>query len=439
MPDPKSFKTKDEFISVCIPQLVKEGKEQSQAAAVCNSMWDKKELQDEPIPGTAPEPSEPPKKKGKVELLAEIKKLLEKNGLTITDDDLLSIMDKMQIQGMSLKQRVNLFELSMIDPVEDEQKILVFPKGKHWIEQYKQWLVFDDKFYKNVAKNFDDVKLNKPYIDKDHEYGQSYGDILGYEIDAQGMYFKIKLNNDGVELIKQRKYRYISPSFGDVTDTTKEKHNDWIATISLTNIPAFLGVIPELQKQIQLELNVKNGGKKKMEFVALTNFLELQNEASPEAILEAVKKLSESLKAALAEIDKLTGANEDQAKQIEQKDQAINEMNKNLTAIETEKRTKEADEVIKLAVEKGQYCVSEKFLELKKAEYIKDPAKIKTELSLIPENKLTGQQSASGAGETNIIELSEEDKKLVLDMGYDLNEPKQKKLVLDTLGERKAK
>ncbi|MGQ4893449.1 MAG: hypothetical protein ACP6IQ_02350 [Candidatus Njordarchaeia archaeon] len=39
MPDPKDFKSKKDFLKVCIPTLIKEGKSQDQAVAVCNSMW----------------------------------------------------------------------------------------------------------------------------------------------------------------------------------------------------------------------------------------------------------------------------------------------------------------------------------------------------------------------------------------------------------------
>ena len=44
MPYPKENETKSEYISRCIPYVVKEGtaKDEKQAAAICYSMWDKK-------------------------------------------------------------------------------------------------------------------------------------------------------------------------------------------------------------------------------------------------------------------------------------------------------------------------------------------------------------------------------------------------------------
>jgi len=40
MPNPKKFKNKKSFLDSCIPQVVDEGKDQDQAVAICNSMWD---------------------------------------------------------------------------------------------------------------------------------------------------------------------------------------------------------------------------------------------------------------------------------------------------------------------------------------------------------------------------------------------------------------
>lgn len=43
MPEPRPGESKDEYISRCIPFLMKkEGKEQKQAAAICYSIWERK-------------------------------------------------------------------------------------------------------------------------------------------------------------------------------------------------------------------------------------------------------------------------------------------------------------------------------------------------------------------------------------------------------------
>ena len=40
MPNPRKGEKKDDYISRCIGVLINEGKEQDQAVAICNSMWD---------------------------------------------------------------------------------------------------------------------------------------------------------------------------------------------------------------------------------------------------------------------------------------------------------------------------------------------------------------------------------------------------------------
>lgn len=41
MPKPKDKETKEEFMKRCIPELINEGKEQDQAIAICNSIFDR--------------------------------------------------------------------------------------------------------------------------------------------------------------------------------------------------------------------------------------------------------------------------------------------------------------------------------------------------------------------------------------------------------------
>jgi len=51
MPNPKDYKNKDEFLKACIPMVLEEGtaKDNDQAVAVCNAMWDKKEMKLETV------------------------------------------------------------------------------------------------------------------------------------------------------------------------------------------------------------------------------------------------------------------------------------------------------------------------------------------------------------------------------------------------------
>lgn len=40
MPTPQDKESKKDFVGRCIPELVKEGKDQKQAVAICYSMWE---------------------------------------------------------------------------------------------------------------------------------------------------------------------------------------------------------------------------------------------------------------------------------------------------------------------------------------------------------------------------------------------------------------
>lgn len=43
MPNPNDYSDKSKFMSACISKAKKEGKDQDQAVAMCNSMWENKD------------------------------------------------------------------------------------------------------------------------------------------------------------------------------------------------------------------------------------------------------------------------------------------------------------------------------------------------------------------------------------------------------------
>lgn len=351
------------------------------------------------------------KTKSKIEILNDVRKLLEKNGLSINDDRLLALLDSLKVAGLSLSRYI---ELQSPKPITEAQEILVFPAGKHWIAHKNKYLEFNQKFFNSIAEAFDSDKLSKPFIDTDHEYKESLGDILSYRISPEGMYFEIKLNELGIRAVKDHRYKYISPAWGVVVDTEKKTHENCMATISFTNFPALLGTLPTLQEQIQLS---RNGDKKKMELTRIAKLLELQAEASPEAIamaIEAMKISVEQLTAALTELE---------GKAAEQ-DEVIDEQNRELTKIKQEKLEAEAEKVIKEAVELGQINPNEKLVTWKKKQYIEDPEKIKLELSMIPVQKKTPIDKTHTVKMDSELNLSQDEKDEIIELGYDLEKDK---------------
>lgn len=445
MPNVKDYKTENEWMSACIPVAMQEGLSQEDAKGKCFGMWQNKEMQNPIQPeqptGMPAEQAKPEKPKGKIDFMTEIKKLLEKYGVQETDEKIIEIVNSLNVQGMPMIKRLSLIEMQMIDD-ENKKEILVFPRGKHYVQTktFSGWIDFNDGFYKKIAMNFDDPALFKPYIDKDHERKESYGDITGYRIANEGMFFSIDLNNAGKEQIRNRVYRYISPTFGDTKDTKSKDHTDWLVTISLVNTPSLMGLIPELQSQLELKFNTKSktGGKLNMElnFIGkqLGKFIELQGEVSPEAIVSALPDILKMLEELTKKVQELTGAGEKKDEQIAQQAEAMTAMSADLTKIQTEKRQKEADVVIQKAVEMGQYCCNEKFVEMKKAEYIKDPEKILKELELIPTIENQGQISLSNPGTGIDLKLTDDEIQIAKDSGFDISTPEKIKEYKNVIG-----
>jgi hypothetical protein len=381
---------------------------------------------------TIPQPTAPPKMKGKVELLAEIKKLLEKNGVNISDDTLLSLVDSMVIEGTKLSRRLENIQLAMIEPTEQRQKILVFPRGKHWIEKYQRWITWDNNFYNKIIENFTNSKLYSPFIDKQHQRDESYGEILEPSIEDEGLFFYIQLNPIGVELIRKKIYRYISPSIEDVEDLEKSKSGNWMDSISLTNTPALLGLIPKLQEQIQLSKKNHQRGRvmdimelSRQDYTKLTSVLKLQDGADVNTMMKAITEIQASLQDALAKITALTGEGQAKDEQIAKQDEVMTKLNTDITKFTIEKREAEWETLHKEAITNSQWNPNEKFIELKKTQFMKDPDSIKMELSLIPKITIQGQQTIANNGQA--MQLSRQEIDLLTQTGFDHNTmtPKQ--------------
>jgi hypothetical protein len=183
----------------------------------------------------------------------------------------------------------------MIEPVRSAQKILIFPRGKFYIEKYGDWITFDDSFFSEISDAYESDALRKPFIDKNHELEESYGELSNPSVEDDGMYFECILNETGIELIQNRIYTSISPTFGELTDTTGKKWNNCLISVSLTNIPALQNNYPDLASQFSLmaEKGYKTFNIKelKMKNLEITRKLELTPEASDDAILMAIQKL----------------------------------------------------------------------------------------------------------------------------------------------------
>jgi len=385
-----------------------------------------------------------PKQKSKIEILAEIKKLLDKNGIEINEEVIIGLLDSMKkgILPVQMTAERTLFELQAVQPILDNQRILVFPRGKFWIQKYQRNIEFNDLFFNDVEKNFVNVSLSKPYIDKNHEHNDSFGNILNWERDKNGLYGIIKLNQFGIDLVKQGVFSSISPCFGDIEDNKGNKIKNYVATISLTNEPALMGNLPVLQEQMNLSFFVNDNNKRRsnkmneLTYKGLSKFVSLAAEVSPDAVMAAMPEILKALEDLTAKVQELTGQAVVKDEKIAAQDAANAQMNSQLTTIRVEQLTKEANEVIQKAVELGKYNPSEKFIELKKAEYIENPEKIKKELSLIPENKALNNLTTGNKETMEELTFSDEDLEIIKASGkYDLNKIEDRKLAKKALEE----
>jgi len=319
-------------------------------------------------------------------------------------------------------KEMTFLELEGIKQTQEEQDILVFPRGKFYIEHLNDWIEFNNEFFKNIMENFTDTALSKPFIDKQHEKGESYGDILSLEIKEDGLHAKIKLNENGIEAIKGREFRYISPWFGNFTDINGKEHKNVLFSISLTNIPALGGAYCELQEQIQLE--AKRMEKFKEQFAKLgkvafeNKWIELEAFETDEDIIN----LLETVYSKLSELQELSTKIEQVLQEKTEMEKQLNKTKEELANLEQANLEKEARETIKLAIEQGKYPAS--LFELKVEQYKRNKEDIVKELSLIPaKQKATATSSVS-------TQLSEDDIRIMEMAKLDPQNPKDIELYL---------
>ena len=276
-----------------------------------------------------------------------------------------------------------------IKPTERPQWIKTFPRGDYYI-QGRGKLTFDSNFFDNVITAFESPTLSKPFIDKNHKMEESYADILELEERKDGLYSRIKLNEDGINQVKNNKYKYISPAFMKAVDTNENVYPNRLCAISLTNSPALEGAMPELQNQIQLSKYAIAKEYKEMEVLnmavltELSKIYSLESDTSEDILLEKVKE----------SVGKITMLE----KEIKEKEETISTLK---TSIEKDRLTaleKEAESYISDMIKLGKLEVSTQ--DLDKEDYLKDPERFKKrmELTKVKEVNLDFSQSVVDEG-----------------------------------------
>lgn len=348
---------------------------------------------------------EQPKTKSKIELLNEFRKLIEKNGYSIEDMELEALLQK--IRNMGLTKHLSLSV--EFDKSKSKQVIKVFPKKKIYVEKYDEWVPLDDSLFDDIIANFENPKLFKPFMDEQHNLREKYADIIKLFKKEDGLYAEIELNERGYTAIKNNDYSYISPEWGERTDTDGKHYKNVLWAVTLTNIPAMEGDLPRLQDQIRLEkgqTKKKETAMKNLTIKAGEKTYALQMEV-PEEILSVLMEISDSLNAAMAKIGELTQAKEEA-------EVAAEEMNKELTEIKQTELEKEAVTVIDEAIKKGKYHVALRDMKIRL--YKENKQNILDELAVLPENenkRMTGQK------QNDNVSLEKEDSEIMKERGLD--------------------
>jgi phage I-like protein len=337
LPIPGDFKTMDDFMSEClVVQANEKDKTDEQKVAICYSTWKNKDK-----PKETPPPAQAEK--------------------------------EMKLKKLEIKLD--------IQPSSDWQKIKIFPKGD--IQANGETLTFDDKFFQSMMQNLNNKDIPTVKMDKNHEYKENYAEFRNPTIEKDGFYLEIKLNPEGVKLVKDKVYTSISPAYGEYTDPKGVKHENVLYAVSLTNFPALGTTIPALGEQIKLEQNTK--GEKSMDKEILKE-LGLIETSDSKVQLEAVKKLKLSL-----EIE--TQKNKELSKQIDD--------------IKLKELEKEAISSIDEALKHNQIhsVLREKYIK----RYMQNPSDVIEELKLLPKRQsgemLTASQSIDGKVELSIQDI----------------------------------
>lgn len=407
-------------MSACIKKYMDHGKNQDQAIAICYNELGVTKLQEEqstPLP-TNEQPTQIPKTKNKLELLAEFKKNIEKNGYKISDEILEGLIRNIQNGSEILKSMS--FKLSLSD--KKKQVIKVFPYGTFYFEKYDRAITFDDMFFNEVINNFNNKKLFKPYVDEDHKLEGKFAEITNLVKKEDGLYAELELNEIGIEAIKLNKYSYISPQWGDRVDTDKVFHKNVLWAITLTNVPAFEGVLPKLQEQIKLN---KLGGsmyneEKLITLKARCETYKLQNEVDPNKLMPLIEELLKMFDEMKAKIVEATGQAQQSQEQMAQAQMTIDKMKKSIEA-------KEKDEFFEKNVALGK-------IDIKEVEDFKEFYELNKEKVVSLVSKRPGKEDFQmTSSHINTSQLSKEDYSIMVDLNYNPEDPSDVRKYLEAI------
>jgi hypothetical protein len=365
---------------------------------------------------------EPKKNKSKLEVLVDFKKLLEKNGWTVSEDRLEALFSEISGNITVDDGKMSLTKIKL-DQSKDKQEIKIFPKKKIFVEKYNYNFDFNDVFFAEIVKNFENPKLFKPFGDEQHQLGTKFFDIVGLVIKSDGLYAQIELNSLGMQAIRDREYSYISPQWGKRTDTEGHIYTNVLMAITLTNIPALEGELPTLQEQITLMKGKKmDFDKKLIELSTRLDGFKLQGEVDPAAVMAVLQE-------AVAMVDALKTKLAEAVMGKEQAEEAAGEVQAELTKIKAEAEASETEFYFETAIKEGRIMPAEE--ESLKKLYSLDKKAVKDLVGMRDIKSDDGIKLSSSVKNDNEFKLDKIDFEIMTDRGLDPQNKEHVKMYVD--------
>lgn len=322
-------------------------------------------------------------------------------------------------------------ELDVAHLKEGRGEYLIIPKGQFSHPQYGK-LNFNDKFMDEMIANFNDKVLGEtqPFVDQDHDQRGAAGWIVGLSKTAEGIKGVIEWTPVGIELIKNRIYRYFSPTISSYTDPQSgQRFNNVLRGGALTNMP-FLKMLPEITLEegalVEIALSEITQEESIVDILEdLKKKFQIEEQDEGKAFDAILKKIDELTKLAeesgkgTEEVEALKTKVDELQKELDKKSNELSDgddLKKQLTeAVESNKKLSEKmtimerDACIKKALSEGRMLPEsrQKYEDL----YMQNPALMKEAIDNMPkviELDTKGKGTANSEGES--VEMSESEK-----------------------------
>lgn len=227
----------------------------------------------------------------------------------------------------------------------EKREYLIIPRGDFDHPEYGK-LEFGDNMMDEMLSNFNNSILGetKPFVDQDHDQRGAAGWFVSLRKAAEGIFGAIEWTPVGVELIKNKIYKYFSPTISAYTDPQSgDEFRNVLRGGALTNMP-FLKMLPEITLTepglVEIALSEITEKGSKMDFLTeLKKKFKIEEKDDKKAFAAILVKIEEQAKLAEAgtdtkELDELKKQVTDMKAELEKAKTELSEKNKKKPELE---------------------------------------------------------------------------------------------------------